>query len=192
MIQIMSECWHGVAHWLEGEYEPAFLRLRTAVGIMRSHSNPKILAFVHGYYGAILAQRGRVPEAREKFRLARYLMRQTNNRNHLDSLRIMVGIASAALAQAAYEDGDQPAYERHLAMALQRRQFANQNTEPNDAFPNGLPKPVARSTDARMCLLLLNQALSKLPMIPEQLKIEVEKTKTPRDTLPPLEPPKTR
>ena len=118
-------------------------------------------------------------------------MRQTNNRNHLDSLRIMVGIASAASAQAAYEDGDQPAYERHLAMALQRRQFANQNTEPNDAFPNGLPKPVARSTDARMCLLLLNQALSKLPMIPEQLKIEVEKTKTPRDTLPPLEPPKT-
>ena len=191
MIQIMSECWHGVAHWLGGEDEAAFLRLRAAVGIMRNHSNPKILAFVHGYYGAILAQRGRVPEAREKFRLARYLMRQTNNRNHLDSLRIMVGIASAALAQAAYDADDHEAYERHLAMALQRRQFANRSTEPNEAFPNGLPKPIARSTDARMCLLLLNQALSKLPVLPEQLKSEVEKTKTPRDTLPPLESPQT-
>ena len=92
---------------------------------------------MHGYYGAILAQRGRVPEAREKFRLARYLMRQTNNRNHLDSLRIMVGIASAALAQAAYEADDQPAYERHLAML--------------DRFPITLEQPYAtRATEKKI------------------------------------------
>ena len=76
-------------------------------------------------------------------------------------------------------------------MALQRRQFANQATEPNDAFPSGLPKPIARSTDARMCLLLLNQALLKLPVLPEQLKSETERAKTPRDTLPPIDPLKT-
>ena len=64
LVQTMSECWHGVGHWLEGEDEAAYLRLRNAAGLMKRQKNPKSPAFVYGYYGAILAQRGRASEKR--------------------------------------------------------------------------------------------------------------------------------
>jgi predicted ATPase/class 3 adenylate cyclase len=192
MVQIMSECWHGVAHWLDNEDEAAFVRLRASASIMRDQNNPKMLAFVHGYYGSMLAVRGRIPEAREKFRLARYLMRQTNNRNHLDALKIMVGLAAAALAEQAHQAGDEKAYARHLAIALQRRQFALEPTEPNESFPDGLPAPTARSADARMCLTLLQRMLSKLPGIPDDLREALKKMESPRDTLPPLKAPQPK
>ncbi len=163
IAQIMSEVWHGVAHWLDDEEDAAFLRLRSAVGAMSQLSNPKTLAFAHAYFGAILTWRNRGAEAREEFRLARYLMRESGNRNHLDALKILVGVASVALAKQALEQGDEGSYSRHLHLALQRRDFAREQRPPSEAFPDGLPSPIERSADARLCLKLLQRGLAQLP-----------------------------
>ena len=190
LVQTMSECWHGVGHWLEGEDEAAYLRLRNAAGLMKRQKNPKSLAFVYGYYGAILAQRGRASEAREKFRLGRYLMQQSNNRNHLDALKVLVGVAAAALAREAHEAGDTAAYERHRNMATQRFDFAFQRTPNSEAFPNGLIHPAARSADVRLGLCLLKRALSELPDRPGAQLVRFASLERPVDALeiPPNDP----
>jgi predicted ATPase/class 3 adenylate cyclase len=185
VAQVMSECWHGVAHWLESEEEAAFLRFRAAAGLMSQLSSPKHLAFTHAYYGAMLAQRGRIGEAREQFRLARYLMRESGNRNHLDSLKVLVGVAAVSLAQAAYKAGDEQSFARHLSIAIARRNYAQTPTPESEQFPEGLPSPIQRSCDARLCLKLLDRCLSKLPNIPDDLAQQLKPEEAPRDTLPP-------
>ena len=149
-------------------------------------TGPKFLAFTHGYYGAVLAQRGRVGEAREQFRLARYLMRESGNRNHLDSLKILVGVAAVSLAQAAHKAGDEQAFARHLSIAIARRHYAQSVTPKSEQFPEGLPSPIRRSCDARLCLKLLDRCLSKLPNIPADLAQQLKPDEAPRDTLPPV------
>jgi len=104
----------------------------------------------------------------------------------------MVGLAAASLAEQAHQAGDEKAYARHLAIALQRRQFALEPTEPNESFPDGLPAPTARSADARLCLTLLQRMLSKLPGIPDDLREALKKMESPRDTLPPLKAPQPK
>ena len=187
VAQIMSEVWHGVAHWLDDEEDAAFLRLRSAVGAMGQLSNPKTLAFAHAYYGAVLTWRNRGAEAREEFRLARYLMRESGNRNHLDALKILVGVASVALAKKALENGDNDAYARHLHLARQRHDYANEAQPPSDAFPEGLPAPIQRSADARLCFKLLQRGLAQLPGANKNLDIAQDSKKDDDDT-PPMNP----
>jgi predicted ATPase/class 3 adenylate cyclase/Tfp pilus assembly protein PilF len=186
--QIMSEVWHGIAHWLDEEEDAAFLRLRSAAQAMGQLSNPKLLAFVHAYYGAILTLRERPGEAREEFRLARYLMQQSGNRNHLDALKILVGVASASLAKKALQAGDEKSFARHLSIALARRDYAHQPRPASEAFPEGLPAPVKRSTDARICLKLLQRNLAGLPGVPADSADVIVPDNSPQDTLPPLNP----
>jgi tetratricopeptide (TPR) repeat protein len=161
--QVTAQAWHGLVHWLSAEEEPAFLRLQSAVRLLMTLQDPPLYGFVHGYFGALLAGRGRVVEAERALRHARQQAQRSGDRNQRDNLKVLVGIAAAGLAANALEKDSDGTYARHRAMALSRAQFAIAPVAATDAYPDGLPAPAERSVDVRISLRLLHRLLAELP-----------------------------
>ena len=139
LVQTMSECWHGVGHWLEGEDEAAYLpAYATAAGLMKRQKNPKSspssMAITVRFWLSVAGQARR----RRSSAWGATSCNRATTRNHLGALKVLVSVAAAALAREAHEAGDTAAYERHRNMATQRFDFAFQRTPNSEAFPNGL------------------------------------------------------